>query len=183
MNNIILIIIIFIILYYFFKNNINKEPINKQKEEPINKQKEEFINNQKNEPINKQKEELFIYSWYPNTWIEKIDDKGEPIYNSRNDQFDTSSIPKTKININIEDPQGKTIKEIYDNSIINYKSITPTKNMITDETLDNIMPGGSNLQYYTADTWTYENEKQENGGLIYDNVYANDTLSDFVSIF
>jgi hypothetical protein len=140
-----------------------------------------------------------MHTWYPNTWIEKIDENGNPIYNSRDNMSqeiskDNSSIPKTSYSYKFnetktknisgvlkpEDSQGKTIKEIYDNSIINYKTIEPRKNMISDESSDIIMPGGSNLQYYTADTWTYEGD---NGGLFFDDVHADDTMSNFVSVF
>jgi hypothetical protein len=147
--------------------------------------------------INDQTGGSYMYTWYPNTWIDKIDENGKPLYKSRDNLKDTSGIPKTSYsydfnNVKIgnmssvlkpEDSQGKTIKEIYDNSIIDYKSLGPNKNMLSDETSDIIMSGGSNLQYYTADTWTYENENQQNGGLIYDNVYGDDPMSNNVSVF
>ena len=55
-----------------------------------------------------------------------------------------------------EDISGKTLKEVYDNSIVNYRTLGPNKNRITDENDDVIMQGGSNLKFFTADTWTYE---------------------------
>ena len=45
------------------------------------------------------------------------------------------------------------------------------------------MPGGSNLEYFTSDTWTYEDEDANNGGLIYDNVYGDDPMSNTVAVF
>jgi hypothetical protein len=82
-----------------------------------------------------------------------------------------------------EDNQGKTIKEVYDNSMVDYKKLGPKKNMVSDENSDVVMPGGSNLKYFTTDTWTYENENPENGGLIYNNLYADDPMSNTVSVF
>jgi hypothetical protein len=215
--NIFLIIIILISLYYYMqsKNNnliynkiipIEQENIINQYEKPI----ESFINLDTkyisfdyglrpidNKFISDQINESYMNTWYPNTWIDKIDENGNPIYKSRNNLKDTSGIPKTSYsydfnNVKIknisgvlksEDNQGKSIKEIYDNSIVDYKLLYPQKNMLTDDTSDIIMSGGSNLQYYTADTWTYENENQENGGIIFDNVYGDDPMSNNVSIF
>ena len=151
--------------------------------------------------IKEQKDGAYLYTWYPNTWIERIDENGNPIYNNRENVIGKKDTlidgPKSSFsydfnNVKIdnmsgilkpEDSQGKTIKEIYDNSMVDYKKLGPHKTKITDETSDIVMPGGSNLQYFTADTWTYENENQENGGVIFDNVYGNDPMSNTVSVF
>jgi hypothetical protein len=55
--------------------------------------------------------------------------------------------------------------------------------MFSNETDDVIMQGGSNLEYFTADTWTYVNENQSNGGVIFDDVYGNDPMSNNVAVF
>lgn len=208
--NIILIIIILIIIYYLRQKNQNN-PVNKNENKCVENLFDldtkyiEFDYNLRpieKEFIKEQNEGSNMYSWYPNTWIERIDENGNPIYNSRDKMLqqssnDSSGIPKTSFSYDFnnvktknissilkpEDSQGKTIKEIYDNSIVDYKSLGPKKNKVTDETSDIIMPGGSNLQYYTADTWTYENENQVNGGVIFNNVYGDDPMSNTVSVF
>jgi hypothetical protein len=146
------------------------------------------------EYIKEQENGAFLYTWYPNTWIDHIDENGKPVYNSREHvtgKSDTFIDPKTSASydfnniktINMsgvlkpEDFQGKTIKEVYDNSMIDYKKLGPKKIMMTDDTSDIVMPGGSNLVYYTPDTWTYEDETPENGGVLYDNLYANDPMT------
>lgn len=151
--------------------------------------------------IKEQNDGANLYTWYPNTWIERIDENGNAVYNSRENvtgkketiidepnsrfSYEFNNV-KTKNMSGIlkpEDTQGKTIKEIYDNSMVDYKKLGPQKNMLSDDTYDTVMPGGSNLQYYTADTWTYDNENQENGGVIFDNVYGDDPMSNTVSVF
>jgi hypothetical protein len=151
--------------------------------------------------IKEQKDGAYLYTWYPNTWIEKIDENGNPIYNNRENvtgekdtfidgpksssSYEFNNVKTVNMSgiLKSEDSQGKTIKEIYDNSTVDYKKLGPQKNRITDETSDIVMQGGSNLEYFTADTWTYENENQENGGVIFDNVYGNDPMSNTVSVF
>jgi hypothetical protein len=75
---------------------------------------------------------------------------------------------------------GMTLKEIYDNSFIDYKKIVPNKKMIeTDPTKLNTQIAGSNLSFISPDTWIYEQEKPENGGKIpglYGEVYGHDPL-------
>lgn len=150
--------------------------------------------------IKEQKDGAFLYTWYPNTWIDHIDENGNPVYNSRENvtgkketvidgpksrfSYDFNNTKTTNISSELKpEDKGKTIKEIYDNSLIDYKKLGPKKNKITDETSDIVMPGGSNLTYFSADTWTYENENDINGGLLYDNVYGDDPMSNTVSVF
>jgi hypothetical protein len=91
---------------------------------------------------------------------------------------------------------GKKIKDIYDNSFVNFKNLIPNKIIISDTfdtfngeiepseftTNTQLRQGASNLQYLTPDTWIYENEKGENGGAMYINkniaVYASDPSTD-----
>lgn len=209
--NIILIVIILVIVYHCMQ--CSKSENNTRQEENI-KQEKHVIENFDNikdtkyitfdyndlrpiekEYIKEQEQGAFLYTWYPNTWIDHIDENGNPVYDSRDHvtgKPDTFIDPKSSAsydfnNIKItnmsgvlkpEDSQGKTIKEIYDNSMVDYKNLGPKKQIITDETSDIVMTGGSNLVYYTPDTWTYENETPENGGLLYNNLYANDPMTD-----
>jgi len=213
--NIILIIIILIITYHvinYNKNNNLKNNIEKLTD--INQQYNNIIvpNNVitleknikfnydirpiDNEFIKEQKQGVNLNTWYPNTWIEKIDENGNPIYGSRessdpflikqktNSSYDFNNMKTENIDSVLKkEDVGKTIKEVYDNSIIDYKKLEPKKIMIGDENSDIIMPGGSNLTFFNSDTWTYENEKPENGGIIYDGIYANDELSNNVSVY
>jgi len=213
--NIILIIIVLIVAYHIIhynKNNNLKNNIEKLTD--INQQYNNIIvpNNVitleknikfnydirpiDNEFIKEQKQGVNLNTWYPNTWIEKIDENGNPIYGSRessdpflikqktNSSYDFNNMKTENIDSVLKkEDVGKTIKEVYDNSIIDYKKLEPKKNMIGDENSDIIMPGGSNLTFFNSDTWTYENEKPENGGIIYDGIYANDELSNSVSVY
>jgi hypothetical protein len=131
-----------------------------------------------------------LATWYPNTWIEKINENGEPVYNSREnvlgkrEDFIESkarfsyefNIPRTIQMDGIADPadfingQGRTIKEIYDNSFVDYKKLIPKKDMKEKEELR----GASNLFFNQKIDWEYENEKPENGGQISDQLYAFD---------
>jgi len=150
--------------------------------------------------IKEQNDGAFLYTWYPNTWIDHIDENGNPVYNSREEisgnketiidgpkssfSYDFNITKTTNISSALKpEDKGKTIKEIYDNSMVDYKNLGPKKNQITDETSDIVMPGGSNLNYFSADTRTYENEHESNGGLIYDNVYGDDQMSNTVPVF
>ena len=213
--NIILIIIVLIVAYHIIhynKNNNLKNNIEKLTD--INQQYNNIIvpNNviekEKNikfnydiRPIDKEfmKEQIQgvnLNTWYPNTWIEKIDENGNPIYGSRessdpflikqktNSSYDFNNMKTENVDsILKKEDVGKTIKEVYDNSIIDYKKLEPKQNMIGDENSDIIMPGSSNLTFFNSDTWTYENEKPENGGILYDSIYANDELSNNVSVY
>ena len=218
--NIILIVTILVIIFFIIKNNKKKTNNNLI---PLTNQQFNIENNIENfddvntkyinfdyniRPIEKkfikeQKDGAILYTWYPNTWIERIDENGKPIYNSRenftkesteiildNNPISSSSYDFNKMKtenasgiLKPEDSSGKTIKEIYDNSIVDYKKLGPIKNRVTDETSDIIMPGGSNLTYFTPDVWTYDNENHENGGLIYNDVYANDPMSNNTSVY
>jgi len=212
--NIILIISALVILYKCL--NCNKEqntiiPPNKNIIKPIVENfvdlDTKYINFNYNirpiekEFINDQKDGINLTTWYPNTWIERIDENGNPIYNSRENvimnketiidrpkssfSYDFNNVKTVNMSgiLKPEDIQGKTIKEIYDNSMVDYKKLEPSKTKISDETDHVVMSGGSNLEYFTADTWTYENECQSNGGVIFDNVYGDGSMSNTVSVF
>lgn len=73
---------------------------------------------------------------------------------------------------------GKKIQEVYNNSFVNFKNLIPNKTIINDKPNTQSMQAASDLQYLTPDTWVYENEKGENGGIMYNNktttVFASD---------
>lgn len=134
---------------------------------------------------------------YPNTYIEKIENN-EPVFNSDfrgtpyQDSKEIEGFIESKARFNYEmyqprtikmggisDPtdfhegQAPTLKEIYDKQFVDFKQLQPKKVMIDDKQ-NNILDGASNLSFILPDTWTYDNEKIENGGTIIDNLYAND---------
>jgi hypothetical protein len=143
---------------------------------------------------------------YPNTWIDCIDSKGSglPQWNSRENKtgivnkiiqprtLNSYNFNKEKISNmgGIIDPNdilydetkggnvGEKIKDIYDNSFVNFKNLIPNKTVISDIPNTQLMQAASDLQYLTPDTWIYENEKGENGGVMYTNknttVFASD---------
>jgi hypothetical protein len=56
----------------------------------------------------------------------------------------------------------KTIAQIFDDSITDFKKLTPTKDFKTG---DFIIEGASNLSTFNPDEFVYDNEKPENGGV------------------
>jgi hypothetical protein len=138
---------------------------------------------------------MMLATWYPNTYIEKIDENGEPIYNSRDNKFHVPSMELTltrdgtKNAFNEIDPinmdgiadnnYGMSLKDLYDKSVPNYKKIE--KPMILDKSNDIIKTGASNLSSYSPEDWSYKNEKELNGGLVGDNLYASDNNNDLLN--
>lgn len=148
---------------------------------------------------------------YPNTWVECVDSDGTgvPKWNSREKTTGEANniiLPRVlnSYNFNKErilnmggviDPGvnlnvGEKIKDIYDNSFVNFKNLIPNKTIISDTfpvgpgMTKGISPeiqlvqGASNLSYLTPDTWIYENEKGENGGVMYTNKHTTVFASD-----
>lgn len=130
---------------------------------------------------------------YPNSWIDKIDPvTNKPIYNCRdnlekiyenksqftynNDDTDNYKIYKMNgiIDPNDTNNKGKTIKQIYDDSFVDFKKKVPVKNIITTNSNESTLVGASNLSMLIPDTWIYENENLQNGGVIKDGLYAYD---------
>ena len=72
------------------------------------------------------------------------------------------------------DGRGRTLKEVYDNSFVDYKKLIPKEKIINGEPNTNFMQAASSLYYLTPDTWVYENEKAENGGQSSDGIFASD---------
>jgi hypothetical protein len=135
-----------------------------------------------------------LKTWYPNTWIERIDENGQPVYGSREKEtgnlenfieskarftYEFNS-PRSVQMDGIADPddfidgKGRTLKEVYDNSFVDFKKLTPKEIMINAEPNTNKLEAASNLQYITPDTWVYQNERPENGGQFIDGIYASD---------
>lgn len=168
---------------------INKEPTNKvefkyEQLRPVDKQ---FLKEQNSG--------VQLSTWYPNTWIERIDESGNPVYNSREnvtgvkEDFIESKArftyefnsPRSVQMDGIADPDdfkngsGRTLKEIYDNSFVDYKKLVDKKKMIPSEPEQlNILSAGSNLSFISPDTWVYEEEKPENGGMFDQGIMAFD---------
>ena len=146
-----------------------------------------------------------LKTWYPNTWIERIDENGEPVYGSREEETgNVENFIESKARFSYEfnsprsvqmdgiadpddfiDGKGRTLKEVYDNSFVDFKKLVPKKEVVGDSSLQTYsQSGASNLSFISPDTWIYENEKAENGGQILKGLYAADPLTmDSVAIF
>ena len=146
-----------------------------------------------------------LKTWYPNTWIERIDENGNPVYGSREKETgNVENFIESKARFSYEfnsprsvqmggvaDPddfvngEGRTLKEVYDNSFVDFKKLVPKKEVVGDSSLQTYsQSGASNLSFISPDTWIYENEKAENGGQILKGLYASDPLTmDSVAIF
>jgi hypothetical protein len=57
---------------------------------------------------------------------------------------------------------NKTIAQVFDDSITDFKKLTPTKDYKTG---DFLIQGASNLSMFKPDEFVYDNEKPENGGV------------------
>ena len=57
---------------------------------------------------------------------------------------------------------NKTIAQVFDDSITDFKKLTPTKDYKTG---DYLIQGGSNLSTFNIDDFVYDDEKPENGGV------------------
>ena len=68
---------------------------------------------------------------------------------------------------------NKTIKEIYDDSILDYKKNIPKKKLNNN----NIIQCGSNLNILSPNDWNYDNESSLNGGEIINGLYGYDPLT------
>jgi hypothetical protein len=174
-------------VYYINKEPTNKVEFNYEQVRPIDKQ---FLKEQESG--------LQLSTWYPNTWIERIDENGNPVYNSREnvtglkEDFIESKArftyefnsPRSVQMDGIADPddfkdgKGRTLREIYDNSFVDYKKLVPQKKVkfVDPEDL-NTQTAGSNLSFINPDTWVYDKEKPENGGKFEDGLLASDPFA------
>ena len=182
MINIILIILILISLHFLLNKNNNKEII-------LN---ESFLNNPNanyckfnyddinfnyeinpkiindNDNVNKINYNI-IKSWQPNIYYDNKT-KQNKTFNDNNNFLENNIIYK-KDNNN-ENNDNKTIREVYDNKILNFKKNIPNK----IKNNNNIIECGSNLHILSPNEWNYNDEKPENGGEIKNGLYAYDDL-------
>jgi hypothetical protein len=189
-----------------FINMDNIYYINKEETKPVSFSYEQV------RPIDQQfqNEQLYgvqLSTWYPNTWIEKIDENGNPVYNSREKVTgvkETFIESKARFSYEFNSPRsfnmdgvadpthfhdgnGRTLQEIYDNSFVDFKKMVPKKTVIkTDEEMIT-NNAGSNLSFVSPDNWVYENEKPENGGtfnngLMADDPYASSSISNSYAV-
>jgi hypothetical protein len=188
------------------KDNNNNDILNKycnidkiNYEEYIKPQKIDYDYNIEDLEIqfmNEQKNGVHFTSLCPNRWIQSFDPDGNPIYNSRENVtgvLESFIEPKARFSYEFNkentlkmsgiidpddfiDGRGKTIKEIYDNSFVDFKKLTPKKTIIDNvsEENSNSIQAASDLYYLPPDNWIYENEKQENGGKSIEGIYASD---------
>lgn len=165
--------------------------------QPIESSKVQF--DYKTKPIereflNEQKNGANVTPHYPNRWIESFDSEGNPVFNSRDQvtgTVETFIEPKARFTYSfnqektlnmdgVADPddfidgRGKSLKEIYDNSFVDFKKLVPKEKIINGEPNTNFMQAASSLYYLTPDTWVYENERPENGGNSFDGIFASD---------
>jgi hypothetical protein len=160
-----------------------------------------FENNPTKEVINQfQKEQKYGSNMavkYPNKYAVKLDEKDNITYGdwkdlsgNPDDFLDTKvvynedlykpTIANADGRLDPNDPimAGKSIREIYDDSILDFKSLIIKKNKM--KTLDGPrefkQTGASKLSYNMEDDWVYENEKPENGGEILDGFFASDPM-------
>ena len=165
----------------------------------------EIMFNYTERPIDKefqkeQNESVDMSTWYGNNYITKVVN-GKPIWSSRSDETGQPNEPlngeaRLSYEFNKEksfnmdgviapEASGTKIKDVFDNYFVNYKKMTPKKEKKKVRFEDmNEADGASSLSFFTPDTWTYENEKPENGGMITNGLYAADMNNmDPVAIF
>lgn len=188
----LLICIILISIYFLIKkskdnfdNTILNGGINMDKiyyNPPIKTNKIKFnyeIRDVDKDFLKEQEIGINMKTYYSNTWLEKENDT--MLHARNNKPFDYTEsktrngyeFNKFKINnidgIVSDDNVGKSIKDIYDDSFVDYKKLIPKKKKYKNNSQKS---GASNLEYYTNDMYTYDNEKIENGGAITNNLYA-----------
>jgi hypothetical protein len=183
MINIIMMMIGLIMLYYFVKPKIPEKEIvlndnflnNPETNychfnyDDINKEYEKnpkiITDNKKINSINYNT----IKSWQPNVYYDN-NTKTLSQFNDSNNVLDNNVITYSKDNN--EDTLNKTIKEVYDSKIIDFKKDIPKKTINNN----NVIECASHLNVISPNDWTYDNEKPENGGEIKDGLFAFDPL-------
>ena len=149
-KKILIVIFIIIFIYIYNKNKVsNFEPFQLDKivydVEPDLTENVKF--NYENELdkrfLLEQDNSVNLATRYPNTWIQSIDENGEPVYANRemitgkpdviveekvryNWEFNKPKVDNLDGHVNPDDV-GKTIREVYDNSFVDYKKLIPTK--------------------------------------------------------
>lgn len=98
----------------------------------------------------------FVYPQYSN---EKFTDQ-RVIYN--NDMYAKPIHINRTLDGLDENDLPKTIAQIFDESITDFKKLTPNKQ---SQTGDFVIQGASNLSTFNRDDFVYDDEKPENGGM------------------
>lgn len=187
MINIILLILILISVYYFLNKTQESAEHNKINLDEYffnNKKHDKYCNftyDDNNSYYEKNqgviiKPELntdsiqfnTIKSWVPNIYYDS-ETKQNKEFNNINQNLLNENMIYKKDN-NIESRDNKTIKEIYDNSILDFKKNIPKKKLNNN----NIIQCGSNLNILSPNDWNYENENSLNGGEIINGLYGYD---------
>jgi hypothetical protein len=186
MINIILIILILITSSFLF----NKKPDENEDNEIL--LNESFLNNphaiycqftyddinkeyEKNiKIINDDKKNNFINynmikSWQPNIYYDN-DSKTMKKFNNSDKVLNNNTIIYSQ-NDDIS-TQDKTIREVYDSKIMDFKKNIPKKSINNN----NIIKCASNLNVISPKEWNYDEEKPENGGEINNGLFAYDPL-------
>ena len=150
--------------------------------------------------LKEQESGAVIGSYNPNIWIDKIDNKGQPIYNNyanMSGNHDVLLDSKARLNHNFDklkvtnldapvnpDSKKNSIWNVFDNSLVDYKTMIKPKKLVSSEPNTNFLEASSNLSFITPDVWVYGDEKPENGGQIMKGFYASDpTTMDSVALY
>jgi hypothetical protein len=104
----------------------------------------------------------------PDSFIDNRILFGDNLYGSHIKNMDGMLNPK---DANIEN-NGKTLKNIYDSHVLDFKDLIPKNEMINNN--NNKQTAASKLSYLDNDDWKYKDESIMNGGPILDNFYAAD---------
>jgi hypothetical protein len=178
-----------------FNDNYNSPILGEFTEASPLQKSEEIKFNYSVRPVDKEflKEQdngVNLNTWYSNTYIKKLDKDGKPIWGSREQQTgvkDTFIQEHTRMTYEFNEPKsinmdgpidpsaaGTKISDVFDNYFVNYKKLTPNKELVVEEIDSKKTNGASNLDFFAPDTWVYNDEKPENGGMIKDGLYAAD---------
>jgi hypothetical protein len=144
--------------------------------------------------IVEQEKGMNLATRYFNHYIKYIDENNEPVYNIDEKQnnivenkiqntweFNKSKVSNIDGYISDDNNLNKTVREVYDNSFVDYKKLVPKKDLVKNI---NKLSGASSLTFYKPDKWTYNNEKLENGGEIVNGLFASDpSTNGSVAIF
>lgn len=210
-NIIIILCVLYFLNYYikrtksnfentFFNKDMSKDMISHK----VVSNKVKFDYNLRNidkQFLHEQDKGVVMNSSYPNTWLES-NINNNPVYNSREKDENNNVSPfeylqtktsngyefnKNKFNnidgIMEDNTTGKTLQEVYDNSMVDYKKLVPMKDNIPVDDDNMARKGASELSYITSDMWLYKDERQENGGEIVDGLYAFDNNTNNVAIY
>jgi hypothetical protein len=135
------------------------------------------LNSKMNKQFQKEQETgAFIYPNYPNQSI-----PNEIIQPTTGSSYDFNKL-KTE-NLDGQLTNEISIKDVYDNSLVDYKKLIPAKT----KQLSTIKEAASDLKFHSDNMWEYDNDKPENGGKITNDekyeLFAFDNNNNVASIF